>query len=84
MMFAARWSIGALGTTIGLHSEKLGGDKLLGNIETYSGTLFSTYTHSQAMSHLLTMWIALTVMIVLFICLAGTFLKLKDRRVYHR
>ncbi len=81
MMFAARWSIGALGTTIGLHSEKLGGDKLFGNIETYSGTLFSTYTHSQAISHLLTMWIALTVMIVFFTCLVGTFLKLKDRRV---
>ena len=78
MLFTSRWSMAALGSTIGLHSDKLGGDKLLGQQDVYSGTLFSIYTQAEAMQHLLLMWRALGVMIMLLICVVGIALKLKD------
>ncbi|HEY4033707.1 MAG TPA: ABC transporter permease, partial [Ktedonobacteraceae bacterium] len=78
MLFTSRWSIGALGSTIGLHSDKLGGDKLLGQQDIYSGTLFSTYTHAEAVQHLLLMWKALGIMVILLICIVSIVLKLKD------
>ena len=78
MLFTSRWSMGALGSTIGLHSDKLGQDKLLGQQEIYSGTLFSTYTHAEALQHLLLMWRALAMMVILLICVASLILKLKD------
>ncbi len=80
MFFPARWSIGALGSTIGLHGDKLGGDNLIGNQSIYCGTLFSTCTQSQATLHLLWLWAALGAMILLFGFVTGIFLKLKDRR----
>jgi len=78
MLFTSRWSMGALGSTIGLHSDKLGGDKLLGQQDIYSGTLFSTYTQPEAVQHLLLMWRALIVMVILLICVVAIVLKLKD------
>jgi hypothetical protein len=78
MLFTSRWSIGALGSTIGLHSDKLGGDKLLGQQDIYNGTLFSTYTHTEALQHLLLMWKALGIMVILLICIVGIVLKWKD------
>jgi hypothetical protein len=78
MLFTSRWSMGALGSTIGLHSDKLGGDKLLGQQDIYSGTLFSTYTHVEAAQHLLLMWKALGMMVILLICAVAFILKLKD------
>mgnify|MGYP001450547593 CR=1 FL=1 len=80
-LFAARWSIAALGSSIGLHSDKISGDKLFGNNYTYHGTLFSTYTQTNATNYLLTMWIVLGVMIVVLACATGFFLKRKDVRV---
>ena len=79
--FAARWAIAALGSSIGLHSDKISGDKLFGNNSTYHGTLFSTYTHANATNYLLTMWVVLGVMIVVLACATGIFLKRKDVRV---
>jgi ABC transport system ATP-binding/permease protein len=79
MFFSARWSIGALGSTIGLHSDKLGGDNLLGTQSIYCGTLLSTCSKSQATTHLLWLWAALGAMILLFGFVMGIFLKLKDR-----
>ncbi|GER86244.1 hypothetical protein KDW_04060 [Dictyobacter vulcani] len=35
MPIAVRWSIGALGSIIGLHSDKLGNDTLIGTVSTY-------------------------------------------------
>jgi ABC transport system ATP-binding/permease protein len=81
MLFAARWSIAALGSSIGLHSDKISGDKLFGDNYSYHGTLFSTYTHADAMRYLLTMWAALGVMIVLLVFAVGILLKRKDVRV---
>lgn len=78
MLFTSRWSLGALGSTIGLHSDKLGGDKLWGNLDIYRGTLFSTYTRAEALQHLLLMWKALGIMVILLIGVAAVVLKLKD------
>jgi ABC-type multidrug transport system ATPase subunit len=78
MLFTSRWSLGALGSTLGLHSDKLSGDKLLGTQDVYCGTLFSIYTRAQAVQHLLLMWKALGMMVILLICIVGIVLKLKD------
>lgn len=80
MLFAARWSIAALGSSQGLHSDKLGGDKLFGNTPTFQGTLFSIYSQADATRHLLVVWSALVVMIVLLTCATACFLKSKDVR----
>ena len=80
-LFVARWSIAALGSSLGLHSDKISGDKLLGDTYTYHGTLFSVYTQTDATRYLLTMWIVLGVMIVLFAFATWVFLKRKDVRV---
>src|SRR6266516_1108323 len=74
--FAARWSMAGLGSTIGLHGEALGS----GKDYAYRGTLFSSYTQSEAIVHLLLMWFALVVMSVAFTILIAYFLKRKDIR----
>ena len=79
MFFPARWSIGALGSTIGLHSDKLGGDNLIGDMSIYCGTLFSTCSQLQATVYLFSLWAALGAMILLFGFVTAFFLKLKDR-----
>jgi len=78
--FATRWSMAALGSTIGLHSDKIASDKLFGDNYTYHGTLFSTYSQTDATRHLLTMWLVLGAMIVLLMVVIGVFLKRKDTR----
>jgi len=74
--FAARWSMAGLGSTVGLHGEALGS----GKDYAYRGTLFSSYTQSEAIVHLLLMWLALVVMSVAFAILIAYFLKRKDIR----
>lgn len=73
-----RWSMAALGSSAGLHSETIAGDKLFGNNYTYHGTLFSTYSQSEALRYLLLMWMALVIMILVFGIATGFFLKRKD------
>src|SRR5579885_2361092 len=53
--FAARWAMAAMGSTVGLHEDSLGNP----NDWAYQGTLFSTYTQAQAVTHLLLMSLAL-------------------------
>jgi ABC-type multidrug transport system ATPase subunit len=79
LLFTCRWSMGALGSTMGLHSDKLGGDKLLGQLDIYYGTLFSIYTHAEAVQHLLLMWKFLGIIAILLTCVMGLILKLKDK-----
>ncbi|MFL5627132.1 MAG: ABC transporter permease, partial [Ktedonobacteraceae bacterium] len=74
--FAARWAMAALGSSIGLHGDKLGSE---GDFA-YEGTLFSTFSKQQATLHLLLMWLALVVMIVVLGLLTAYFLKRKDIR----
>ena len=79
MLFTSRWSIAALGSTVGLHSDKLGGDRLVNADNIYQGTLFSIYPHADAVRQLLTVWSVLGIMILLLMCAIGFFLKRKDR-----
>lgn len=79
-MFPTRWAMAALGSSIGLHADKIGGDKLFGNDSTYHGALFSIYSQTDAFRRLILSWIVLGVIIVVLTILIGIFLKLKDVR----
>jgi ABC-type multidrug transport system permease subunit len=76
-IFAVRWSMSALGSSIGLHANKLGAEN---DPLSYRGTLFSTYSQGEAVAHLLLMWFFLILMIVLLGCATAYFLKRKDVR----
>ncbi len=78
VFFPVRWSMAALGSSLGLHSETINGDQLFGNNYTYHGTLFSIYSQSEALRYLLLMWLALVIMILVFGVATGFFLKRKD------
>ena len=80
MLFPIRWAMAALGSTVGMHSDKFNGDEIVGNTYTYHSTLFSTYSHAQAQQFLLLTWLALLIMIVVFGLVIAFFLKRKDVR----
>ncbi|MEO6890350.1 MAG: FHA domain-containing protein [Ktedonobacteraceae bacterium] len=76
--FAVRWSMAALGSSIGLHGDKLGADDF-----SFHSTLFATYqghSRGEATFHLLLVWFALAVMIVVLGLAIAYFLKRKDVR----
>ena len=81
LFFPIRWAMAALGSSVGLHSDKLNGDKLIGNIYTFRSTLFSTYSQTEAIQYLLLMWLALLLMILVFGIGVGFCLKRKNRKV---
>jgi ABC-type multidrug transport system ATPase subunit len=81
-IFPTRWAMAALGTSIGLHSDKIEGDNLFGDDPTFHGTLFSIYSQTDALQRLLLSWAALGAIIILLMILVGIFLKLKDVRTY--
>jgi len=79
--FAARWAMAGLGSTIGLHGDKLGS----GSDFAYQGTLFTHVNPTSAdtaaaIFHLLLVWFALVVMILVFGSLTAYLLKKKDVR----
>ncbi len=74
-LFAMRWAVAGLGSTIGLHGDKLGEDNF-----SFCGTLFSTCSSSDAIIHLLLVWLALVLMILLLGCIIAFFLRRKDIR----
>jgi ABC-type multidrug transport system ATPase subunit/pSer/pThr/pTyr-binding forkhead associated (FHA) protein/ABC-type multidrug transport system permease subunit len=78
LLFPTRWTMAGLGTSLGLHGDKLGGDRLLGNDYTYHGNLFSTYSHDDAMNRVLLAWIALALIIMACSIGIGLVLKWKD------
>ena len=71
----------AMGSSIGLHADKIGGDKLFGNDYTYHSTLFSTYSQTDALHRLLLSWGALGAIVVVLAIFIGVALKRKDVRV---
>ncbi len=77
--FSARWAMAAMGSTVGLHGDKLGADSF-----SYAGMLFTHVDpnagHSAAVLHLLFCWAALVVMIVVQGIIIAWFLKRKDVR----
>ncbi|HEY4034207.1 MAG TPA: FHA domain-containing protein [Ktedonobacteraceae bacterium] len=81
VIFPTRWAMVALGSSIGLHSDKLGGDTLFGSDTTFHGTLFSTFSQTDAMHRVLLAWGALGALIIVFITLICIGLKRKDVRV---
>ncbi|GAC1425327.1 MAG: hypothetical protein PVS3B3_10400 [Ktedonobacteraceae bacterium] len=80
VFFPTRWAMAAVGTTVGLHADKIGGDKLFGDDPTYHGRLFSIYTHSEAVSRLLLSWASLGAIIIALSLLIAFALKRKDVR----
>ncbi|HLX56088.1 MAG TPA: ATP-binding cassette domain-containing protein, partial [Ktedonobacteraceae bacterium] len=80
MIFPTRWAVTALGSSAGLHSDKLGGDSLFGTNTTFHGTLFSTFTTTDATHRLLLAWGALGLLIIAFTVIICIGLKRKDVR----
>lgn len=78
MLFPSRWAMVALGTSIGLHAETTGGDRLFGTDTTFHGDLFSIYTQVDALHRLLVSWAALVALAVVMMVLTAYFLKRKD------
>ena len=74
-LFAVRWGMAASGSIVGLHGDKLGSDDF-----SYKGTLFSTFSQTEALIHLFVCWLALVVMILLLGIATAYFLKRKDIR----
>lgn len=81
MLFPIRWAMAALGSTVGLHSDKLNGDQLFGTYYTYHSTLFTRNSQADSMHYLMLMWLALVVMLLLFCAATAHFLKRKDVRI---
>lgn len=77
--FPVRWAMAGLGSSIGLHGDKLGTDSF-----SYQGTLFVSVDQAKAQGpalvHLLLVWGVLTIMIVVFGLLTGYFLRRKEVR----
>ena len=78
--FPARWAMAAMGSSVGLHGNKVGADKF-----SYIGTLFQTQGSNPSdlpgpVSHLLISWGFLLALIVVQAALVAWFLKRKDVR----
>jgi ABC transport system ATP-binding/permease protein len=80
IVFPTRWAMAALGSSIGLHADKIGGDNLFGNDATYHSTLYSIYTQTEAMHRLVLAWVALGAIIFALAVIIGILLKRKDIR----
>lgn len=78
-VFAVRWAMAGMGSSVGLHGDKLGVDQFA-----YQGTLFATFNPADALPgairHLLIVWGALVLMIILLGLLTAFFLKRRDVR----
>ncbi|HEY0755816.1 MAG TPA: FHA domain-containing protein [Ktedonobacteraceae bacterium] len=80
-LWAARWAMAAMGSSIGLHSQfTLPDGSKTGENFSYQGTHFSTFKQSEATLHLLLCWAALVIMSAVFILMTAYFLKRKDIR----
>lgn len=79
-LFSVRWAMAAMGSSIGLHGDKLNADSF-----SYEGLLFTQVTidqfaRTQALLHLLLCWLALLLLIVVQGLGIAWFLKRKDIR----
>jgi hypothetical protein len=78
-IFAMRWAMAGMGSSVGLHPDKLGVDSF-----SYQGTLFVSVNKASvvptATAHLLLVWGALALMILVFGLATALFLKQKDTR----
>lgn len=83
VIFPTRWAMVALGSSIGLHADKIGGDRLFGNDTTYHSMLYSIYSRTEAIHRLVCAWIALGAIIFTLTIAIGIFLKWKDVTTPH-
>jgi ABC-type multidrug transport system ATPase subunit/pSer/pThr/pTyr-binding forkhead associated (FHA) protein len=74
-IFPARWAMAAMGSTVGLHGDKLRTDGF-----SYRGMLLSLYSQSEAIFHLLLCWALLVLIILVLSITIGVLLKKKDIR----
>ena len=78
-LFAVRWAMAGMGSSVGLHGDKLGVDSFA-----YQGTLYTSLDPASALpgaiTHLATVWGALAAMIILLGIFTAIFLKQKDVR----
>ncbi|GHO84420.1 FHA domain-containing protein [Dictyobacter formicarum] len=79
-IFPTRWAMAALGSSIGLHADTTGGDKLFGDDPTYHSTLYSIYSQTDALHRLVLSWVGLGLITILLTIAIGIFLKRKDAR----
>ena len=82
-LFPIRWSMAALGSIVGLHSDKINGDQLFGNNYIYHGTIYSIYSQIDALRYLQSTWLALSSMIIVFASMTFICLLLKGWRMWH-
>ncbi len=75
-----RWGMIGLGSSLGLHSDKVGGDTLWGSDPVYHGTLYSIYSQADATQRIVLSWLALGAIIVVLTCIVGIVMKRKDAR----
>ena len=80
VIFPTRWAMVALGSSIGLHAETIGGDTLFGSDYSYHSTLYSIYSQTDALHRLLLCWAALVAINIGLMLVIGIFLKRKDVR----
>ncbi len=80
VIFPTRWAMVALGSSIGLHADKIGGDRLFGDDYSYHSTLYSVYSQADAMHRIVLCWVALGAIILALMIVIGIFLKRKDLR----
>ncbi len=80
MIFPSRWAMIALSSSLGVHSETTGKDSLIGSDPSYHGTLFSTFSQSDATHRVLLAWACLGAIILLLLITIGIALKAKDAR----
>src|SRR6266568_635417 len=80
MFFPTRWGIVSLGSSVGIHSDKIGGDSLFGSDASYHGTLFSTFSQTDATHRVLLAWAALGAIFLVLSVVVGIGLKRKDIR----
>jgi ABC-type multidrug transport system ATPase subunit/pSer/pThr/pTyr-binding forkhead associated (FHA) protein len=80
LFFPTRWTMASLGTSLGVHADKLGGDVLFGSNLTYQGTLFSIYSQSDAINRIELSWAVMGVMVIVFALLICATLKRQDSR----
>ncbi len=76
LLFAARWAVAALGTSVGLSNQYLGNDQLIGSVATYQYGQGGDSTR-----YLFLLWLGLVAMIVLLGFAIGYFMKKKDVKV---
>jgi ABC-type multidrug transport system ATPase subunit len=76
-LFPMRWAMAGMGSSVGLHADKLGVDSFA-----YKGTLYVSLNPASAVpgaiAHLILVWVILLTMNIVLFCLIVFFLKRKD------